>query len=49
MYYVSNEEVNFHWLRDFYIIGDDMRSNSIFGKIVRKVKAGEKIFPPNSR
>lgn len=48
MYYVSNKEVNFHWLRGFYIIGDDMRSNSIFGKIMRKAKAGEKTFPLNS-
>ena len=48
MYYVSNKEVNFHLLRGFYIIGDDMRSNSIFGKIMRKVKAGEKTFPLNS-
>ena len=48
MYYVSNKEVNFYWLRGFYIIGDDMRSNSIFGKIMRKIKAGEKTFPLNS-
>lgn len=34
-----------HWLRAFYITGDDFKSNSIFSKIVRAVKEGKKEFP----
>lgn len=48
MLYTSDKDVNFHWLRGYYIVGDDMRSNSIFGKIMRKAKSGEKTFPLNS-
>lgn len=44
MYYVSNKEVNFHWLRGYYIIGDDMRSNSIFGKLCVRLKQGKRHF-----
>lgn len=37
-----------HWLRAYYIIGNDLRSNSIFGKIVRKSLEGATEFPMNS-
>ncbi len=33
------------WLRVFYIYGDDKRSNSIFGKIVRAEEEGKASFP----
>lgn len=33
------------WTRGFYIIGDDLRSNSIFSKIVKTAKEGKKTFP----
>lgn len=48
MLYAGDKSVNFHWLRGYYIVGDDMRSNSIFGKIMHKAKSGEKTFPLNS-
>lgn len=34
-----------HWLRAFYIYGDDTRGSSIFSKIVQAVEDGKKIFP----
>ncbi|MDE5843975.1 MAG: NAD(P)-dependent oxidoreductase [Muribaculaceae bacterium] len=33
------------WLRCYYIIGDDKKSNSIFGKIMRAEEEGKKTFP----
>lgn len=45
---VSDKNTAFHWLRAFYIIGDDLRSNSVFGKLLRKANNGEKSFPLNS-
>lgn len=35
----------FQWTRGFYIIGDDLRSNSIFSKIVQAANAGKTTFP----
>lgn len=48
MLYVDNKSVNFSWLRGYYIVGDDLRSNSIFGKLLRKAQEGAKTFPLNS-
>lgn len=45
---VKDKDVCFHWLRAYYIIGDDLRSNSIFGKLMRKAMDGKKEFPLNS-
>ena len=33
------------WLRGYYIVGDDLRSNSIFGKIVQSAQDGKETFP----
>lgn len=33
------------WLRAYYITGDDERSQSIFGKILRAANEGEHVFP----
>lgn len=33
------------WLRGFYVYGDDEDSQSIFGKLCRAAKAGQKSFP----
>ncbi len=33
------------WLRCYYILGDDKRSNSIFGKIIRAEEEGKEKFP----
>lgn len=36
---------NVRWLRAFYITGDDIRGNSVFGKIARAAQEGKKSFP----
>lgn len=41
----ENAGVNLKWLRAYYIVGDDTKSNSIFAKILQKEKEGEKEFP----
>lgn len=46
--YTKGKNVFFSWLRGYYIVGDDLRSNSIFGKLLRKAQEGEKTFPLNS-
>lgn len=38
-------EFIFQWLRAYYIIGDDLRGNSIFSKIALMESKGEKYFP----
>lgn len=35
----------FQWVRGFYIYGDDERAQSIFGKLLRAARAGQKTFP----
>lgn len=35
----------YKWLRGYYIVGDDLRSNSIFGKIVASEQEGMEKFP----
>lgn len=47
-YLTEGKDVNFHWLRAFYIIGNDIRSNSVFGKLLRKATDGAEEFPLNS-
>lgn len=34
-----------HWLRAYYITGDDLRGSSIFGKIAKAAAEGKKEFP----
>lgn len=41
----KKSEVCFQWTRGYYIIGDDIKSNSIFSKIVQAEQAGNKKFP----
>lgn len=43
--YVKDKNVKFHWLRGFYIYGDDVYGSSIFSKIVQAVEDGKKEFP----
>ena len=38
----KKSEVCFQWTRGYYIIGDDIKSNSIFSKIVQAEQAGNK-------
>jgi dTDP-6-deoxy-L-talose 4-dehydrogenase (NAD+) len=41
----AGSDVVVQWLRMFYIVGDDRRSNSVFGKIVTAVDDGKVTFP----
>lgn len=41
----KNASVSFHWLRGFYIYGDDARSNSVLGKITLAAQKGQQTFP----
>ena len=45
MLFCKDKEVNLHWLRAYYIYGDDLRGSSIFGKISQAVIDGKKTFP----
>ena len=36
---------NFHWLRAFYITGDEERGNNIFSKLLEASKKGQEVFP----
>lgn len=41
----KNKDVVFQWIRGYYIYGDDIKSNSIFSKIVQASRDGKKEFP----
>jgi len=43
--YVKDTDVKLHWLRGFYIYGDDAYGSSVFSKIVQAVADGKKEFP----
>lgn len=43
--YAKDKNVAIHWLRAYYIFGDDSRGSSIFAKIVQAVEDGKKTFP----
>ncbi len=45
MLYTKNKDVKLHWLRGFYIYGDDLYGSSIFAKIAQAVDDGKKEFP----
>ena len=38
----------FQWLRGYYILGDDLKNNSIFSKILAAEEKGQETFPLNS-
>lgn len=42
---VKDNDVIVQWLRAYYIIGDDLKSNSIFTKICNMEEKGEETFP----
>lgn len=42
---LREKEVLFQWIRGYYIYGDDLKSNSIFGKILLAAQQGKKVFP----
>lgn len=41
----KNSDVVVHWLRAFYIYGDDLRGSSVFAKILQAAEDGKKEFP----
>lgn len=43
--YAEQHNCVIQWLRCYYILGDDKRSNSIFGKILKADEEGKKLFP----
>jgi len=45
MLYAQQKSVVFQWLRCYYILGDDMRNNSIFSKLLQAAEEGKTIFP----
>lgn len=45
MLYSKDKDVNLHWLRAYYIYGDDLRGSSIFAKLCQAVEDGKKEFP----
>lgn len=42
---VKGKDVSYHWLRGYYIYGDDARSNSVLGKIMQAEEKGQEWFP----
>ena len=45
MLYVKDKDVKLHWLRAYYIYGDDARGSSIFAKLYQAVEDGKTEFP----
>lgn len=43
--YTQKKETAVHWLRAYYIYGDDARGSSIFAKLVQAAEDGRKTFP----
>lgn len=45
MLYVNDKPTVFHWLRAYYIYGDDARGSSIFAKLLQAVEDEKEKFP----
>ena len=43
--YTQNKTISFHWLRGFYIYGDDARGSSVFSKLFLAELDGQREFP----
>jgi dTDP-6-deoxy-L-talose 4-dehydrogenase (NAD+) len=43
--YLNGKDVNFHWVRGFYIYGDDEKNHSVLAKILEADRAGKELFP----
>lgn len=41
----EQKDICLQWLRGFYILGDDLKNNSIFTKIMRAAMEGKETFP----
>ncbi len=44
----SKSQISLKWLRAYYILGDDLKNNSIFAKLVQAEMDGKEMFPLNS-
>lgn len=44
----QNSDTKLQWIRAYYIMGDDLKNNSIFSKLVEAVNNGKDFFPLNS-
>jgi len=42
---IKDKDICFHWLRGYYIYGDDKRSSSVLGKILEAEANGQELFP----
>jgi len=42
---IKGKDVSFHWLRGYYIYGNDAKSNSVLGKILAADGEGKALFP----
>lgn len=45
MLYCHQNNVVFHWIRGFYILGDDKKNHSIFTKLLEAEEKGQEWFP----
>ena len=45
MLYCQQNNVVFHWIRGFYILGDDKKNHSIFTKLIEADEKGQEWFP----
>jgi dTDP-6-deoxy-L-talose 4-dehydrogenase (NAD+) len=45
MLFTKDKPINFHWLRGYYIYGDDIRGSSVFSKLSLAELDGQKEFP----
>lgn len=43
--YTQGKNTNFHWLRAYYIFGDDKRGSSVFAKLQQAAEEGKETFP----
>ncbi len=43
--YLKGKEISYHWIRGFYIYGDDERNHSVLAKILSAEKEGKEYFP----
>jgi len=41
----KGKDVSFHWLRGYYIYGNDAKSNSVLGKLLLADREGKALFP----
>ena len=41
----KEKDIAVHWLRAYYILGDEVRGSSVFSKLVQAVEDGKKTFP----